>query len=140
MMKRLSLGLLILLVLLASTAWVYYSYQKNALIRQDAVAAEACQKQGGRWTKGIFATGPLEQKVLGGHWSCEFTYADGGKQCTSDSDCQGNCFLPDTKTDALDPNGYVYGICQSNSSEPSCFRLRSIETPIKQAPQQVFCF
>nr|WP_314437710.1 hypothetical protein [uncultured Brevundimonas sp.] len=51
-------------------------------------------------------------------WQCVINYADAGKVCSSSSQCQGECRLPDGTEAAM--GAQATGVCQATSDRFGC--------------------
>jgi len=69
----------------------------------------SCAVSGGEYTIG----GLIEAEY------CLYNYSDGGKACSSSTECQGECML-DKSTSSLSDN-IINGVCKSNSDPYGCF-------------------
>lgn len=63
----------------------------------------SCEKQGGKWQKAGAIQGSM----------CIFTYADGGKKCTSSDECEGDCIVTQ--------DSQTTGFCKQNTNPFGCF-------------------
>jgi len=75
-------------------------------MRADAlkkIDVAACEKSGGK----------IEGVGMFGIPSCVVYYADGGKPCKSESECEGMCFSPDV----LEEKTSVTGICERSEQD-----------------------
>ena len=60
-------------------------------------------------------------------YACVHTFSDGGKKCTSNDDCKGNCLITeDTEVVNTGPISRKviggYGQCESNDRRHSCYQ------------------
>lgn len=63
------------------------------------------------------AGGEVRMEGMLGMYRCVKPYADAGKECRSDADCEGKCLATD---DAM-PDAEVVGACQANDSPFGCY-------------------
>jgi hypothetical protein len=81
-------------------------------LRAESLAAidkEACAAKGGE----------IRQEGLLGAWRCVVPYADAGKTCRDDADCEGKCLLsPDSEAAT---GAEATGVCQANDSPFGCY-------------------
>ena len=68
----------------------------------------SCTFRGGEYTTG----GLLDAEY------CLYTYSDGGKPCSSSTECEGNCILPEQVSLNNNP---VIGVCKSDNDPYGCY-------------------
>lgn len=89
----------------------------------DVTERYRCMKQDGKWMTGAMRSTSF----------CYVKYQDGGKQCTSNRQCQGACYLPLGSNGDLKYNeeGYILGICAQDTFATDCAFANSIPGPTK---------
>ena len=65
------------------------------------------------------AEGGFESRSAFGFPLCQVAYADGGKTCSGQHDCQGRC-LSDTPEQSRSIGAPAVGQCQAHHYEPGC--------------------
>jgi hypothetical protein len=79
-------------------------FRAGSLAQIDRAACEA-------------AGGVVRQEGMLGLYRCVTPYADAGKACRGDADCEGKCLA----TDNAAPEAETVGACQANDSPFGCY-------------------
>lgn len=80
----------------------------NVPKQPDAAAIAECKAKGGE----------IRPAGLMGTPTCIIPYKDAGKDCTEDTDCEGQCWASSVPPPG--PDGKMHGICQANNLPFGC--------------------
>ena len=85
-------------------------------MREESLAkidAEACREGGGE----------VQMAGMMGLYRCVTPYADAGKVCRDESDCEGRCLGDDNVTDYSAAPGEQQGVCEEDDSPFGCYSI-----------------
>jgi hypothetical protein len=85
-------------------------------MRDESLAkidAEACREGGGE----------VQMAGMMGLYRCVTPYADAGKVCRDESDCEGRCLGDDNVTDYTAAPGEQQGVCEQDDSPFGCYSI-----------------
>lgn len=125
----------IVIILLLGAWYLVFRHPRVLWAVADAGKHMECERKGGDW---VWAHTFLERGY------CNHTFADGGKPCITNDECQDDCFLPGfdpANATQRDANGYLIGKCvhSTETKGTGCFLLASMPEPVTEPPMYATC-